>query len=135
MDKATEQEVRRQAGGQCEYCRMPEQASRFRHVLDHIIARQHSGASTLDNLALCCGRCNLHKGPNISGIDPVTGVMTRLFHPRQDAWGEHFRWSGVLLVGITAVGRTTVAVLQMNHPNRLAAREALADAGEFPPSA
>ena len=27
----------------------------------------------VDNLALACHRCNLHKGPNLSGIDPLTG--------------------------------------------------------------
>ena len=39
----------------CEYCRMPE--SNYLTVpfpIDHIIARQHGGSTTLDNLALSC---------------------------------------------------------------------------------
>jgi 5-methylcytosine-specific restriction endonuclease McrA len=79
MDERLDLEVRRRARGLCEYCRMPQTASQFRHVADHIIAPQHGGDTTEKNLALCCGRCNLHKGPNIAGIDPASGVLTRLF--------------------------------------------------------
>ena len=85
MDKALDGEVRRRARDLCEYCHLPQHASPFQHVVDHVIARQHGGATTEANLALCCGRCNLHKGPNIAGLDPVTGQLTRLFHPREDS--------------------------------------------------
>ena len=55
----------------CEYCRLPQAASRIvRFHIEHIIARQHGGRSEPDNLALACGFCNFHKGPNIAGIDP-----------------------------------------------------------------
>ncbi|HSS19497.1 MAG TPA: hypothetical protein VLL54_05435 [Pyrinomonadaceae bacterium] len=57
-----------------------------------------------DNLALACIDCNLHKGPNLTGIDPNTGVITPLFHPRRDAWVEHFGWDGIYLVGSTGCG-------------------------------
>lgn len=79
MPEPLEQLIRRLASGRCEYCRMPQSASRFKHVLDHIIARQHGGKTEARNLALCCGRCNQAKGPNIAGIDPETGELTRLF--------------------------------------------------------
>ena len=69
MAESLDQNVRRMADNRCEYCRVPEAASRFGHVLDHIIARQHGGKTELANVALCCGRCNQHKGPNLSGID------------------------------------------------------------------
>jgi hypothetical protein len=36
--------------------------------------------------------CNLHKGPNLSGIDPDTGTVAPLFHPRRDTWDDHLRW-------------------------------------------
>jgi hypothetical protein len=51
--------------------------------------------------------CNAHKGPNLSGLDPESGALVRLFHPRQDRWDEHFEPSnaGVLIVGRSAVGR------------------------------
>jgi len=45
---------------------MPQAFYRTRHQIDHIIADQHKGATTLDNLALACLPCNNHKGPNIS---------------------------------------------------------------------
>lgn len=125
--------LRALAYGRCEYCRMPESESRFKHVLDHIIARQHGGTSDLSNLALCCGQCNSFKGPNIAGIDPATGEISRLFHPRNDRWAENFRYENGVLVGLTAVGRATVNVLAINLPIRIAARKSLADIGiSFP---
>ena len=122
---ALDLQIRRRAGDVCEYCRFPQSRFRARFVIDHIIAKQHGGKSAADNLALCCPRCNRYKGPNIAGLDPLTGQLTRLFHPRQDKWPEHFSWRGVHLVGTTSVGRTTVMVLNLNHPSNLAVREQL----------
>jgi hypothetical protein len=65
-DKRLAQAVRARADFRCEYCQLPETVSDLPHVLDHIIAHQHGGETTLDNLALCCGRCNLSKGPNLT---------------------------------------------------------------------
>jgi hypothetical protein len=97
--------------------------------IDHIIARKHAGATTADNLALSCFYCNSHKGPNIAGLDPITRELTRLFHPRTDTWSEHFQWQGPVLSALTAIGRTTVAVLAMNRPEYVALRQALLDEG------
>ncbi len=55
----------------------------------------------------------------------MTGDLLRLFHPRRDTWTEHFIWSGAELVGRTPIGRTTIRVLAINHPDYLAVREAL----------
>jgi hypothetical protein len=110
---------------------LPETLSELHHVVDHIIATQHRGPTLSENLALCCGRCNRHKGPNVGGIDPATGQLTRLFNPRADRWSEHFSWSGARIVGVTDVGRATVQVLAINHPHRLAARRALIAAGKL----
>src|SRR5437016_3905081 len=41
-------------------------AVRF-HV-EHIVARQHGGSDTVENLALACPECNRHKGTNLTGI-------------------------------------------------------------------
>jgi hypothetical protein len=79
-----------------------------------------------------CHFCNRHKGPNIAGIDPVTKQLTRLFHPRQDNWLEHFRWNEAHLLGITSIGRVTINVLAINHPQQIATRQALIDEGVFP---
>ena len=130
MDRLSEQRVRRRAADRCEYCRLPETVSDLPHVIDHIIARQHDGAEASENLALACSRCNLHKGPNVAGIDPQTRLLTRLFNPRVDDWATHFRWEEAVLVGLTDVGRTTIVVLAINHPYRLAARKSLIAAGK-----
>jgi hypothetical protein len=90
-----------------------------------VTARQHQGPSTEENLALCCDRCNSHKGTNLTSLDPASGQMTRLFNPRLDQWADHFRWEGVIAVGVTDVGRTTVRLLRMNDPVRVALREHL----------
>ncbi|HKB03133.1 MAG TPA: HNH endonuclease signature motif containing protein [Gemmataceae bacterium] len=84
MDEALAQAVRGRAGYACEYCRMLQAFyPTITFPIDHIIARQHRGPTTLSNLALACLRCNSNKGPNIAGIDPVTAKLTRLFHPRR----------------------------------------------------
>jgi hypothetical protein len=65
--------VRRRAGNRCEYCHLPQEAFRRGFHTEHIVARQHGGPTSLDNLAFACWSCNLKKGPNLSGIDPATG--------------------------------------------------------------
>jgi hypothetical protein len=129
MEKALIQLVRDRAGNRCEYCLLAQMHSKLTFPIDHIIAKQHGGETISQNLALCCGRCNYRKGPNISGIDPQTQQMCRLFNPRLDGWGTHFRYEGAVLGGITDIGRTTIAVLAINEAVRLAVRKALLDAG------
>src|SRR5580700_9580832 len=101
MTRPIEDEVRSRSENLCEYCQIPETAFRLPFEIDHIIAKQHGGVTSLDNLALSCPRCNRYKGPNVGGIDPETGNLTRLFHPRKDRWSDHFRFTGVLLAAAT----------------------------------
>lgn len=117
----------------CEYCRLSQSCSSIPFEIDHIIARKHGGLTEEANLALSCFYCNSHKGPNIAGVDPATGRITRLYHPRKDAWKSHFDWNSAILIGRTAVGRTTITVLAINHPDAVAVREALIEEGAFPP--
>jgi hypothetical protein len=133
MRKSLEERVRRRAKDVCEYCKMPQVFYRSPFQIEHILARKHGGKTVPANLAVACMHCNLHKGPNISGIDPGSRRMTRLFNPRTDDWNKHFEWNGATLVGRTAIGRTTVAVLNMNDDEPAAVREALIDEGQFPP--
>lgn len=128
-DRALEAEVIRRAAGRCEYCHFPEAAAELPFHVDHIIAEKHRGETNAGNLAWACFSCNMHKGPNIAGIDPVSGQLTRLFRPRTDSWAEHFEWDGVWLRGRTQLGRTTVAVLDINHEDALAVRAALQTEG------
>lgn len=125
MHAALIDSVRSRAGERCEYCLMPQAFHVLTFPIDHIIARQHDGANAFGNLALSCTRCNSYKGPNIAGLDPATGELTRLFHPRNDDWREHFCFVGAMVEGLTDVGRTTLKVLQLNHPDSIALRESL----------
>jgi hypothetical protein len=54
-----------------------------------------------------------------------------IFHPRRHKWSHHFRYHGGELIGRTAIGRTTVEVLQINRPNLVALRELLMEDGLF----
>ncbi len=131
MTSALERLVWRRAQGICEYCRLPQVFDPLPFQLDHIIGRQHGGLTVEDNLALACLYCNQRKGPNIAGIDPRTGRLVRLFHPRRDKWYRHFEWRGPLLIGLTSMGRATIVVLAINHPQNVALRRALIESGEF----
>src|SRR5258707_1373011 len=115
MDKALDELVWSRAGGCCEYCRIQQDFDPLKFQLYHIIARQHRGATSADNLALSCYTCNTNKGPNIAGFDIDTQTIVPLFNPRLDTWSDHFRWHGSELFGLTPVGRVTVHVLGINR--------------------
>jgi hypothetical protein len=89
--------------------------SELRHHIEHVIAKQHGGSEDPENLALACHRCNFRKGPNLTGIDPQTGQVARLFNPRRDRWSDHFAVEGVRITGLSASGRATVRVLDLNR--------------------
>jgi hypothetical protein len=95
--------------------------------VEHVIPKQHRGDDSLANLALACVHCNLHKGPNLAGLDPATGELTPLFNPRNDKWDAHFEFRVYHVFGLTAVGRTTIEVLAMNSAIRLRLRCEIAD--------
>lgn len=123
--------VTRRACHACEYCRLPLGVSLDIFHIDHIVARQHGGKTVLHNLALCCSRCNEHKGPNLSTIDPKTKARVELFNPRMEAWPEHFHRAGAVIHGRTPKGRATVRLLSMNHPDRIATRLAFIAEGRM----
>jgi hypothetical protein len=133
MERALEELVWRRARGRCEYCRLHQDNHDLPFEIDHIIALKHRGPTRPSNLCLACFACNNHKGPNIAGIDPRTGKLTPLFNPRRHKWGRHFRWDGPVLVGLTPIGRTTIAVLEINLAYRVDLRQGLINEGSFPP--
>jgi len=109
MNEALRQMARQRAASRCEYCRLPDFAPALEPFhLEHITARQHGGATEPENLAWACHRCNLHKGTNLSAIDPDSQ--------------EHFKMNGARIQGTTAIGRATVWLLQMNTERRLERR-------------
>ena len=59
--------------------------------------------------------------------------MPHLFHPRSDVWVEHFQWAGAVLTGVSAIGRATVRVLEINVRHRVIHRQALIEERVFPP--
>ena len=123
MDAATRKLVRERAGNRCEYCLLPQDLSPLAALqIEHIVPRKHGGTDDQQNLALACIDCNLAKSSNIAGFDPDTSVMTALFHPRYAVWDDHFEIRGVYIVGKTAVGRTTIVVLNMNSEEQVALR-------------
>ncbi len=56
MNESLERRVRKRAKERCEYCQIPAYISEFTFPVDHIIARQHQGETTFENLALACIR-------------------------------------------------------------------------------
>jgi hypothetical protein len=127
MDAALRKLVRRRAGNRCEYCRLAQEdlpLATF-HV-EHVTPRKHRGGDDEANLALACDQCNLHKGPNLSGIDPETEDVVELFHPRRQNWAQHFSISEGRVIGLTPCGRATVVVCDMNSPDRVEVRRELA---------
>ena len=124
--------VRSRAGGRCEYCLVQEDDLFEPHEADHIIAEQHGGETTADNLAFACWDCNRRKGPNLSSVDPESGEVVRLFHPRLQKWAEHFRLDGFRIIPLTPIGRATVALLRFNSPERLSVRAMLHQIGRYP---
>jgi len=134
--RARRERVRSRARGICEYCRSQERFATQSFSVEHIIPLQAGGGEGLDNLALACQGCNNHKYTKTEGVDPVTGQVVPLFHPRRDKWRDHFIWSHdfTRVVGLTGTGRATAEVLQLNRPRLINLRRALSQCGEHPPS-
>lgn len=122
--------VQKRACFRCEYCRLPDLLpGLMRFHLEHIRARQHGGPDVPSNLAWACARCNEKKGPNLSGVDPDTDRITRLFNPRRDNWSRHFSLDDLRIRGITATGRATAWLLEFNSDERLKLRDGLRNLG------
>lgn len=121
--------VRLRAREACEYCCLPEAYSFFSHEVDHIMAVKHGGETSEANLALACCVCNKHKGTDLTSIDPETGEIAMLYHPRQHAWIDHFDCIEARIIPLTAIGRASVRLLQFNSSERIAERRLLLNAG------
>lgn len=117
--------VEERADYRCEYCLIPTFVAFFPHEIDHVIAKKHGGATDVNNLGFTCWRCNRHKGTDLGSFDPQTGDFSFLFNPRIQKWSEHFAFDRFTIVGQTAIGRTTVKLLQLNSKKRLAERQRL----------
>lgn len=121
------------AGQRCEYCRMHQELQGAAFHVEHIIPVSGGGTDEFDNLAWACPGCNLTKATRISALDPVSGQVARLFHPRQDLRIDHFAWQGYQLVGLTPIGRALVSAFNLNHERRVRVRQVEARFGLFSP--
>lgn len=130
MNRAKRSRVRERAGNRCEYCGLHQDDSPLAALhIEHVIPKKHGGSDDLSNLALACIDCNLQKGANLAGIDPLVGRIVPLFNPRRQRWQDHFEPLGIYIFGKTAVGRATVHVLNLNGDDHLALRSSHPDPG------
>jgi hypothetical protein len=130
-----QERVRQRAKSLCEYCHTSEQWQYVRFTVDHIIPLTQDDINTLDNLALACFHCNRRKSNKVIAPDPVTEEMVSLFNPRQHYWSEHFIWSadGLIIIGLTPIGRATVELLTLNRDRIIHIRAADVVVGRHPP--
>jgi hypothetical protein len=130
-----QEELRRlvadRAQRRCEYCGLHEDDAYFPHQVDHIISRKHGGLSDESNLACACLRCNTWKGSDIASLDPTTGRLVPLFHPRRDVWSDHFELRGFVIEPLTPVGEVTARLLKLNLDGRVAERRLLIGIGRL----
>jgi hypothetical protein len=119
----------------CCYCLTSEANSGIPMTFDHIQPQSKGGATTFENVCLACRSCNEYKSDTTEAVDPLTGELVPLFHPRNQQWSEHFAWSldGTKVEGLTAIGRATVAALRMNNAVIVFARSRWAISGWHPP--
>lgn len=110
------------AANRCEYCQLSQEGQEATFHIDHISPRSEAGKTTLDNLALSCVSCSLRKGAQTLASDPETGELIPLFNPRTDRWNDHFEWEDIWLKGLSATGRATIHMLDLNRPFILAIR-------------
>lgn len=127
-------EVKQRARGCCEYCWSQEEYSPDTFSVEHIIPLAKGGSNEANNLANSCQGCNNHKFVSVEAIDPLTGEMASLYHPRQQRWADHFAWNEnyTLIVGLTPTGRATVAKLELNRKGVMNLRRLLHGWGLHP---
>jgi hypothetical protein len=128
-------QVRDRARALCEYCHTAEQWQYVPFTVDHIVPLAQGGTTILENLALACFHCNRRKSIQMTAQDPQSGVDVPLFNPRRHVWSEHFVWSvdGLLLLGLTPIGRATITALALNRERIVAIRAADIAVGRHPP--
>ena len=116
----------------CEYCLVHEEDVYHGCEVDHIRSLKHGGMTVEENLALACFHCNRHKGTDLGSVSVRTGTLVRFYQPRTDGWKVHFHWNESRIEPLTDHGEVTARLLEFNHPERVAFRKFLAEAGRYP---
>ena len=121
------QQVRSRAQGRCEYCHLPDIYSLVPFHVAHIIpVKRHHGSTELDNLAWACPHCNRSKQADVGAFDSQTNLLTPLYNPRLEDWSDHFSMDELgHIIALTAVGRVTIRLLDMNDPLAVQTRQTL----------
>lgn len=134
LPAAVQRLVKLRAKNLCEYCLASSKFSFHSFRTDHIIPFSKGGTDDPHNLANTCDFCNGSKHKKTEAPDPLTGAIVPLFHPRNDLWAAHFTWSDdfTIIIGITPIGRATVACLKMNKQEARNLRAALRNFGVHP---
>lgn len=132
---AEQQQIIERAERRCEYCKCVMDYSSQPFEIEHITPLVVGGETSLENLALSCGGCNGHKYTKVEALDPVSQTQVPLYHPRQQAWQDHFGWSAdyLQMIGLTPVGRATIEALRLNRPGVINLRKLLLMARLHPP--
>ena len=127
-------EVKREARDCCEYCGAQEAYSPDTFSVEHILPIAKGGTNDVGNLANACQGCNNRKYTHTEAIDPLTGELVPLYHPRRDVWIEHFTWNEdyTHMIGLSPIGRATVEVLQLNRKGVVNLRRVLHKLGLHP---
>lgn len=135
VPKSLRQRVAEQARHRCGYCLTTELLIGAPMEIEHIIPLALGGRTEENNLWLACSLCNQHKGIRMIAPDPLTDEFVPLFNPRHQRWLDHFTWSTDFerVLGMTAIGRATVTVIQLNRPLLVRSRRIWVAAGLHPP--
>lgn len=130
-----QQQVRQRANGLCEYCHTIEKWQYISFTIDHVVPIVKGGTNDIENLALACFHCNRRKSDHAMGFDPISGLLYNIFNPRREQWNEHFIWSVncTEILGLTVIGRATIAKLDLNRPRILSIRLSDVAVGRHPP--
>lgn len=135
ISKGLRRRVSEKARYRCGYCLAQEEIVGIPMDVDHIIPESLGGPTTEENLWLACSLCNDHKGNQTAALDEVSKEVVPIFNPRSQRWDEHFAWTseGDCLLGLTAIGRATIAALNLNLDIRVRARRRWVMADWHPP--
>ncbi|MCB9079497.1 MAG: HNH endonuclease [Anaerolineaceae bacterium] len=127
--------VRSHFAERCAYCQTAESLTVAIFEIEHITPRSAQGETVFENLCLACPTCNRFKSNRQTAVDPLDQETVPLFHPQQQRWQDHFVWNEAAteIVGLTPVGRATVAALKMNRLQLVRVRRMWVKMDEHPP--
>ena len=94
----------------CAYCQTTQANSGQPDGRRPHLARDAGGDTAFTTSVLHVVGVTSIKAPKTAAIDPLTGEMTPIFHPRHDRWQGHFAWdeSTIYWSGLTQNGRATI---------------------------